>query len=209
MISPLRAPCSGTSCRTSGRRLDVYDFGEPTPRSRWCNTNRPDLLLLDYCMPGMDGLEPGHAFREAAAQPRRADRAGDRGRRRAIRQAALDAASSISWSSRSALRELRARCRNLLQLRQQSESVKQRALSLERLLASMHEVEGTRTRDAVTQLWRAIELRDTGTSAYLERMSHIAGPIAEGLGLPEERVRTIEPGRAVARHRQDRDPDRC
>ncbi|MBP8909501.1 MAG: HD domain-containing protein, partial [Pseudoxanthomonas sp.] len=89
-------------------------------------------------------------------------------------------------------RELRARCHNLLQLRQQSETVKQRALSLEqRLLSSMHEVE-ERERETLSRLARAIEFRDSGTSAYLERMSRVAGLVAECLGLSEEGVRTIE-----------------
>ena len=59
-----------------------------------------------------------------------------------VRQAALDAGVIDFLVKPIRPRELRARCRNLLLLRQQSESVKQRALSLEqRLLASMHEVE--------------------------------------------------------------------
>jgi two-component system response regulator RpfG len=89
-------------------------------------------------------------------------------------------------------REMRARCHNLLQLRQFSESNKQRALSLEqRLLASMHEVQ-ERERETLIRLARAIEYRDTGTSAYLERMSHFAGLIAEGIGMSDEDVRMVE-----------------
>lgn len=175
-----------------GPQLDVYDFGEPDTALAWCNTNRPDLLLLDYRMPGMDGLELAKAFRKPL---RNRDVpivlvtvVGDE----PVRQAALDAGVIDFLVKPIRPRELRARCRNLLQLRQQSESVKQRALSLEqRLLASMHEVE-ERERETLSRLARAIELRDTGTSAYLERMAHVAGLIAEGLGLPEERVRTIE-----------------
>ena len=34
-----------------GPQLDVYDFGEPDTALAWCNSNRPDLLLLDYRMP--------------------------------------------------------------------------------------------------------------------------------------------------------------
>ena len=70
--------------------------------------------------------------------------------------------------------------------------MKQRALSLEqRLLASMHEVE-ERERETLSRLARAIEFRDAGTSAYLERMARVAGLIAEQLGLPEDDVRLIE-----------------
>lgn len=175
-----------------GPQLDVHDFGDPGVALDWCNQNRPDLLLLDYRMPGMDGLELAKSFR----QPLRnrdvpivlVTVVGDE----PVRQAALDAGVIDFLVKPIRPRELRARCRNLLQLRQQSESVKQRALSLEqRLLASMHEVE-ERERETLSRLARAIEFRDAGTSAYLERMSHIAGLIAEAMGLPEDQVRTIE-----------------
>ncbi|WP_426661428.1 HD domain-containing phosphohydrolase [Rhodanobacter aciditrophus] len=175
-----------------GPQLVVHDFGVPQEALDWCEDNRPDLLLLDYRMPGMDGLELAKAFRKPL---RNRDVpivlvtvVGDE----PVRQAALDAGVIDFLVKPIHPRELRARCRNLLQLRQQSESIKQRSLSLEqRLLASMHEVE-ERERETLSRLARAIELRDAGTSAFLERMSRIAGLIAEGLGLPEEQVRMIE-----------------
>lgn len=175
-----------------GPQLVVHDFGVAREALDWCEENRPDLLLLDYRMPDMDGLELAKAFRRSL---RNRDVpivlvtvVGDE----PVRQAALDAGVIDFLVKPVHPRELRARCRNLLQLRQQSESIKQRSLSLEqRLLASMHEVE-ERERETLSRLARAIELRDAGTSAFLERMAHIAGLIAEGLGLPEEHVRTIE-----------------
>ena len=172
--------------------LHVHDFGDPLAALEWCEGNQPDLLLLDYRMPGMTGLEMAQRFRRL---PLHRDIpivlitvVGDA----PVRQAALDA-GVIDFLVKPVLpRELRARCRNLLQLRQQSENVKQRALSLEqRLLSSMHEVE-ERERETLSRLARAIEYRDSGTSSYLERMAHIAGLIAEQMGLPEDEVRTIE-----------------
>lgn len=172
--------------------LSVHDFGVPGDALGWCETHATDLLLLDYRMPDIDGLEFARRFRR---WPLHRDIpiilvtvVGDE----PIRQAALEAGVIDFLVKPVRPRELRARCRNLLQLRQQSESVKQRALSLEqRLLSSMHEVE-ERERETLSRLARAIEYRDTGTSAFLERMSRIAGLIAEQMGMFEDEVRVIE-----------------
>ena len=172
--------------------LKVSDFGDPETALGWCETNQPDLLLLDYRMPQLDGLEFARRFRRL---PLHRDIpiilvtvVGDE----PVRQAALEAGVIDFLVKPVRPRELRARCRNLLQLRQQSETVKQRALSLEqRLLSSMHEVE-ERERETLSRLARAIEYRDAGTSAYLERMAHVAGLIAEQLGMFEDEVRVIE-----------------
>ena len=172
--------------------LDVLDFGDPSIALRWCEDNRPDLLLLDYRMPVIDGLEFARRFRRPLLHRDvpivLVTVVGDE----PIRQAALDAGVIDFLVKPVRPRELRARCRNLLQLRQQAESVKQRALSLEqRLLSSMHEVE-ERERETLTRLACAIAYRDAGTSANLERLARIAGMIADEMGLFEDEVRMIE-----------------
>lgn len=172
--------------------LAVLDFGDPQCALRWCEDNRPDLLLLDYRMPVIDGLEFARRFRRPLLHRDvpivLVTVVGDE----PIRQAALEAGVIDFLVKPVRPRELRARCRNLLQLRQQSESVKQRALSLEqRLLSSLHEVE-ERERETLSRLARAIAFRDAGTSANLARLASVAALVAEHLGMFEDEVRMIE-----------------
>jgi len=174
-----------------GPTVHAADFGSPVEALRWSEGHPTDLVLLDYRMPDMDGLEFARRFRRSLS---RRDVpivlisvVGDE----PVRQAALEAGVIDFLVKPVRPRELRTRCKNLLQLRQQGESVKERARSLEqRVLQGVQEIE-QRERETLYRLARAIEYRDAGTGIHLLRMAHYAEVLAETLGMGDEEVAVL------------------
>ncbi len=174
-----------------GPIIRVSEFGNPVDALNWSDSNPADLLLLDYRMPEMDGLEFTRRFRRPAS---RRDVpiilisvVGDE----PVRQAALDAGVTDFLVKPVRPRELRSRCRNLLQMRRQGEAIKDHARVLEQKLAEgLQEVEQRET-EILFRLATAIEYRDYGASAHLLRMARYCELIAEGMNLPEDQVRLL------------------
>lgn len=172
--------------------ISVADFSDPVEALLWSQRNPTDLLLLDYRMPKMDGLEFARRFRRPLTQRDvpivLVTVVGDE----PIRQAALEAGVIDFLVKPVRPRELRQRCRNLLEVRQRQQTLQGRARTLERqLLSSMHEVE-EREREILARLAKATEFRDGGNASHLERISRYAGLIAEAMRLQDDEVRMIE-----------------
>lgn len=171
--------------------IRVSEFGNPVDALDWSDSNAVDLLLLDYRMPEMDGLEFTRRFRGPAS--RRGvpiillSVIGDE----PVRQVALDAGVTDFLLKPVRPRELRSRCENLLQMRHPGEVIQGQVPVPERTFAQQWQEIEQRETEILLRLAKAIEYRDFGASAHLLRMARYCELIAEGLGLPEDQVRLL------------------
>jgi two-component system, response regulator RpfG len=178
--------------------LVVQEFGDPTQALRWSEDNATDLVLLDYRMPQMDGIEFAQRFRRPPANRDvpilLITVVGDD----PVREAALEAGVHEFLQKPVRPKELRARCRNLLGLRRQSRFTKDRLNALERQLTAEHREADWRERESVFLMSKAIELRAPWLGAHAARVSRYAGLLAEALGLSPDEAHDVELAASVA-----------
>ena len=110
-----------------GERIQVQAFERPIDAVVWATRHVADLVLVDYMMPDMDGIEfvkrlralPGYEHVPIVMVTVHDDRK--------VRYAALDAGITDFLTKPVDARECLARCRNLLTLRRQHLALEQRA----------------------------------------------------------------------------------
>lgn len=166
--------------------VQVTTFDDPVAAIAWSAENIPDLVILDYMMPVMDGLEFIRCFRgipgyqEIPLVMITADTEGD------VRQRALEHGAHDFLTKPVDKAELTARVRNLLALRFSQVQLANRAQWLTREVKKATAEIVTREKEVIFRLSRAAEYRDPETGAHLLRMSHYTRLIAGNLGLPEK-----------------------
>jgi response regulator RpfG family c-di-GMP phosphodiesterase len=157
-------------------------FEHPQPALDWCAHTIPDLVLVDYVMPDIDGHEFIRRFR---AMPDHADvpivmiTSEDQ---RMVRQMALELGATEFLAKPVDSTEFKIRVRNLLALRLAQNQLKNRNqwLADEVQRATQEILE--RERELVLRLARAAECRDPETGSHITRMASYAVLIAQQLG---------------------------
>jgi len=178
--------------RSLDERVVVEGFARPVDAVVWATRHVSDLVLVDYMMPEMDGIEfvkrlralPGYEHVPIVMVTVHDDRK--------VRYAALDAGITDFLTKPVDARECLARCRNLLTLRRQQLVLEDRRRLLEHMVEDATREVREREKETLLRLARAGEFRDEETGNHLIRMSRYSRLIAGALGLEHDEVETIE-----------------
>lgn len=172
--------------------LRVESFAEPQTALDRAAQSTPDLIISDYRMPGMDGVE---FTRRLRAMPRLEEVpivivtvVEDR----QIRYQALESGATDFLTRPIDPQECRARCRNLLTLRRSQKIVSDRAKWLEDQVMQATRDVRIRERETLLRLAKAGEYRDEGTGNHIIRMAKYARLIASELKLSAMECDEIE-----------------
>jgi len=174
-----------------GEDIRVTDFADPVQALLWSQQEPPDMVILDYRMPKMDGLEFARRFRRPLSQRdvpvMLVTVVGDE----PLRQAALDAGIIDFMVKPIRPRELRSRCKNLLDLRQRQQALKSRTQVLEhQLVSGTHEME-QRELELLVRLAKLASRREGADLRIFERLSELSGLLASALGWDERQAREL------------------
>jgi len=169
----------------------MEDGGEPVcftdslQALSWCDDGSPDLLLIDYMMPGLDGMGFIKKFRllpgckDIPVVMITADSNRD------IRYEALESGANDFLNKPVDKTEFLARTRSMLKLRKNQIQLANRAQWLASEVHKATESLRQQEREALVILSKAAEYRDPETGAHIMRMSHYSKLIARQLGLSE------------------------
>ncbi len=158
-------------------------FDNPVKALEWCRNNEPDLVIVDYMMPEMDGLRFIAGFRALHGRteiPVLMITANDQ---KDVRYEALLGGANDFLTKPIDRIEFSARVRNMLALRTGQKFLADRAAHLANEVAERTREIRDRERELIYRISRAAEFRDPETGAHIQRMAHYSEIIARGLDL--------------------------
>jgi len=178
-------PVNVTLLKVLARQLpdvETVEFLESPKGLAWCQANDPDLLIVDYMMPDMDGMAFIEAFRATPGRELTPILMITASNDTDVKFMALEKGANDLLTKPVDRAEFMARTRNMLALRRSQKELADRAAWLAQEVAKATEAIVARERETVLRLARAAEYRDTETGAHLLRMAHYSQLIARELG---------------------------
>lgn len=171
--------------------IRIESFADPVVALDWAKHNPHDLVITDYKMPNMDGVEFTHWLRQIPSSSDVPVVVITCMNEKSVRYRALEAGATDFLIKPFDHYECKARCRNLLKLRKQQALIKDHAQLLELEISQKTADIEQREKETLLRLARAGEYRDEETGVHVTRMSKYATIIAEELGFNDSKCNTM------------------
>ena len=166
-------------------------FADSPAGLAWCSENRPDLVIVDYMMPKLDGIRFIERLRKVPGCEEipilMITANGDKD----VRYEALEIGATDFLTKPLDRIEFSARVRNMLALVVSHKRLADRAAWLaeevSKAMVAVHKSE----QELLFRMSRAAEFRDPETGVHIRRMAEYSRLITEQLGLPESEQRLV------------------
>ena len=162
--------------------IKVNSFGDPIVAMTWLDDHDVDLIITDYRMPQMNGVEVIKVVRGKSHCKNVPIMMITVVSEKEVRYEALDAGVTAFLTRPIDQIECRTSCRNLLQLHEQHLIIQDKADWLARQVEVATEQIVQRERETIIRLAKAGEYRDEGTGNHVVRMAKYSRLIAEATG---------------------------
>ncbi len=175
-----------------GDDTEAVAFADPIKALQWAKENTHDLVLTDLKMPHMNGVEFTQWLRNTPScvdVPVIVVTCMDD---QSTKYRALEAGATDFLTKPIDHHECRARCRNLLKMRQQQTIIRDRARWLEKEITAKTQELRLREKETLLRLAKAGEYRDSDTNGHVLRMAYTARLIAETMGKESDYCDVIE-----------------
>jgi two-component system response regulator RpfG len=172
--------------------IQVTGFDSAPQALQWLKFNRVDLIITDYRMPDINGVEFIKKVRVLENHESVPIMMITVVSEKSVRYDALEAGATAFLTRPIDQIECRTSCRNLLKIREQQSVIEDRADWLARQVDVATQQIVARERETLLRLGRAGEFRDEDTGNHVVRMARYARVIAEELGLTQMECEDIE-----------------
>lgn len=168
------------------RDLTVAPFTDPKLALEWARDHAPDLAIVDYHMPGFDGMEFLERFRQHAHTRETLVVMITADAEREVRHRALSSGVNDFLNKPIDPVEFQARVHNLLELASSRKKMADHTEWLRSEVERATEAIRSREIETILRLTRAAEFRDDITGMHVIRVGHICATLARATGMPEE-----------------------
>lgn len=172
--------------------LQVTGFDSAPAAVEWLSDNKVDLIITDYRMPELNGVQFIHKVRNLSGYESTPIMMITVVSEKSVRYDALEAGATAFLTRPIDQIECRTSCRNLLKIQEQQSVVQDKADWLARQVEVATQQILSRERETLLMLGRAGEYRDEDTGNHVVRMARYARSIAEDLGMSEMECEDIE-----------------